>query len=147
MKPAVRRRINISPNKSSPIKDLTDSDSDQNLPTTVIPINSAKDSELPELHRFPNIQLEEDQYYAVDYIDTFYVGRIICFNKQTIKMKYMRRNAEGNYDWPTRDDIDDVEKHMIFDGPLVIEGTLPFKLKTDLHSLWVKFTKLRKSLI
>jgi hypothetical protein len=81
-----------------------------------------------------NIQLNE--YYAVAY-DTkrdqqgWYIGRVLDFpDENLVRIKYLRclSLADYSYDWPKKDDIDEVEENYIFAGPLRLSGAGPFTL-------------------
>lgn len=142
-KAPVRRRL-ISPKKSP-----TPSTSKHQRPSTeVIPIASPlPDGEEKEKEeKLTNIEIIENAYYAVDYCDTYYVGRVIKVGKRDVFMTFLRRLPGGEYTWPTKRDEDRVTSAQIFDGPFYPEGTLPFSFPVDFHKLWMKFIKYKKSL-
>ena len=52
--------------------------------------------------------IKEHDYYAVDYNDTYYVGRALKLNKNIVTMKFLTRLTDDKFDWPKRDDLDNV---------------------------------------
>ena len=52
--------------------------------------------------------IKEHDYYAVDYNDTYYVGRVLKLNKNNVTMKFLTRLTDDKFDWPKRDDLDNV---------------------------------------
>ena len=69
-----------------------------------------------------------EEYYAVDYIDTYYVGRITNLSKCKVTCKFLTRQPNDMYKWRVRDDVADIEHKWIFAGPLKLSGTVPFKI-------------------
>lgn len=72
----------------------------------------------------PDIMLE--QYYAVDYVTNYYIGRAISIANQVVKFKFLHRLGADKFDWPKRDDVDDVHVSCIFFGPVSLENSGPF---------------------
>ena len=78
-----------------------------------------------ETHAAPVIT--KDEYYAVYFDKTFYIGRVLnspWLGKVSIKFLHSRGNQ--TYGWPGRDDICTVKEAFIFCGPLTLIGTGPF---------------------
>ncbi|ESO91762.1 hypothetical protein LOTGIDRAFT_163120 [Lottia gigantea] len=78
-----------------------------------------------------NIQLET--YYAVDYVDRFYIGRVLSpGTKQGFwKMKFFHKYLEDgvpHFIWPKTDDIEEVHTSIIFWGPVTLNGCIDFTL-------------------
>ena len=69
-------------------------------------------------------------YYAVDYINIFYIGRVVEVEAegQFVKFKFLHRVGATTYDWPRRDDTDSVHLSCIFFGPLELTGYGPFHI-------------------
>lgn len=74
----------------------------------------------------PVVQLEE--YFAVDYVGKFYIGRVISDEQNgQWRMKFLHQTSvDGKpvFNWPRVDDIDTVHTSAIFFGPISIEGFL-----------------------
>ena len=72
------------------------------------------------------------QYYAVDYVDRFYIRRVLNKGNKTdhFKIKFlhqMSRFGQMNFHWPKKDDIDNVFIKTIFFGPVQLEGQSEYK--------------------
>ena len=63
----------------------------------------------------PEVQTE--QYYAVDYINRYYVGRVLSIDGSFCLMKFLHCGSKI-YSWPKHDDTDTVHKSCIFMGLL-----------------------------
>jgi hypothetical protein len=75
----------------------------------------------------PGLQLE--LYYAVDYIDKFYIGRLISLENGMLKFKFLHSSqitGSIKFYWPRRDDIDTVNQYCCFYGPINLNGCGPF---------------------
>ena len=71
------------------------------------------------------------QYYAVDYVDRFYIGRILKEGEKPnhFEIKFlhqMSRFGHMHFYWPKKDDIDNVFIKNIFFGPVQLEGHSDF---------------------
>ena len=93
-------------------------------------ISSYRKQMVVELHRqkidgplLPGILVE--QYYAVDYINRFYVGRVLAIQSLFCNVKFLHCGSKG-YSWPNHDDIECVHKSYIFYGPVTLSGFGPF---------------------
>ncbi|GFO14380.1 otu domain-containing protein 5 [Plakobranchus ocellatus] len=78
------------------------------------------------------IQLVVESYYAVDYVDRFYVGRIISPAAQGFwKMKFLHQHSRCgvlHFLWPERPDTDTVHESNIFFGPVTLDGCLDYTI-------------------
>ena len=79
------------------------------------------------------IVVEADKYYAVDYVDRFYIGRVVQNSTKEgfYQMKFLHRCAKDGepwFSWPRTDDIDDVHTSVIFFGPITLEGCADFRV-------------------
>ena len=78
-------------------------------------------------------QIVVEHYYAVDYVDKFYIGRILSDEGNGIwKVKFLhQQSTDGilHFLWPERDDIDKVHLSNIFYGPVFLEGCLDFTIQ------------------
>ncbi|KAK5640764.1 hypothetical protein RI129_009311 [Pyrocoelia pectoralis] len=76
-----------------------------------------------------NISVNIEEYYAVFYDDTWYIGRVIeeTLQQEKYKIKFLRETL-GQFDWPKQDDIQLVEHGFIFFGPIYMTGSLPMTI-------------------
>ena len=91
-----------------------------------------------ELHRnsllpIPPHGLKVDDYYAADYVNSYYFGRVIQIQGQFAQFKFLHRvrlgaNAGEIFNWPTRDDVADVHVSCVFYGLVHLIGNSPFKI-------------------
>ena len=59
-----------------------------------------------KLNPFPSEPIKVDEYYAVDYVNKFYFGRVLEVKLNSfIKFKFLHSVAQ-QLDWPRIDDID-----------------------------------------
>ena len=73
------------------------------------------------------IALEE--YYAVNFDKKFYIGRAVSVQESNhIQVKFLHNARAGKFDWPARDDIDDVHISSIFYGPVELDQSGPFTI-------------------
>ena len=91
---------------------------------------SFRKQRITELHNqmidgpfLPEVQTE--QYYAVDYINRYYVGRVLSIDGSFCLMKFLHCGSKI-YSWPKHDDTDAVYKSCIFYGPVTLSGSGPF---------------------
>lgn len=77
------------------------------------------------LHEIPLPAIELEEYYAVDYVNKYYIGRALSIANQFVKFKFLHRVFD-RYVWPGRDDIDRVHVSCVFFGPIALENTGPF---------------------
>ena len=90
-----------------------------------------RQSMLFSLHRgilleipIPTIVTEE--YYAVDYMNRYYVGRALSIANKLVKFKFLHRVGSDRFHWPRTDDIDVVHMSCVFYGPVALENAGPF---------------------
>ena len=58
-----------------------------------------------------------DEYYAVDYVTHFYIGRVLELKSDSfVTFKFLHSKMGSTFDWATRDDIDIVHASCIFDS-------------------------------
>lgn len=70
-----------------------------------------------------------ENYYAVHYDDHLpAVGRIISIQESSCKMKFLKQVMENTYNWPSKDDIQNVNVAFILYGPIKLLGNGPFLL-------------------
>ena len=88
----------------------------------------------------PNIELE--QYYAVDYIKNYYIGRAVSVTDGIVKFKFLHRVSATKFAWPRRDDFDEVHKSCIFFGPVPLQESGPFVVPLQ-HEIEKIFSAIR----
>jgi hypothetical protein len=81
-----------------------------------------------QISKVPAPGIEEGSYYAVDYINHFYYGRVIFINDTFLTVKFLHATSSTTFDWPRRDDVDIVHTSCVFYGPVEIEGNGPFSI-------------------
>ena len=82
-----------------------------------------------KLNPIPADPTKVDEYYAVDYINKYYFGRVLEVKSNAfIKFKFLHGIGPNKFDWPRRDDIDEVHISCIFYGPVHLEGNRPFAI-------------------
>ena len=69
----------------------------------------------------PAVAIEE--YYAIDYLSKYYIGRTLSIANNLVKFKFLHRVLD-QYVWRGRDDIEEVHMSCIFFGPIALKGTL-----------------------
>jgi hypothetical protein len=80
----------------------------------------------------------------VYYDDRFYIGRVLAKEKKTVKMKFLREVFPDVYNWPSTTNIEDVEFHFIFCGPLHLEGHGPFNIDSNSEAVKNKYRDIKK---
>jgi len=66
-------------------------------------------------------------YYAVDYVDKFYIGRALeAHDNQFVEFKFLHKTGAVTFDWPRRDDVECIHSSCIFFGPIKLQGVGPF---------------------
>lgn len=86
-----------------------------------------------ELLKIPLPLIETEKYYAVHYKfhynnSRYYIGRVLSFKGEMVKMKYLYRTGANRFDWPARDDVEEVHISCIFFGPIKLENAGPFTI-------------------
>ena len=66
-----------------------------------------------------DIIIKSEKYYAVDYVDRYYIGRVLGQGSETgfYKMKFLHHitnNGKPTFYWPKKDDLDNVFHGNIF---------------------------------
>lgn len=90
------------------------------------------------------IAIVEEKYYAVYYGHQWYIGRIIKIKEATCQIKFLYRNLES-FNWPKKEDVQQVKKCYIFYGPISLLGPSPFNLKRhNLCAIEKKYKMFKK---
>ncbi|KAF5302422.1 hypothetical protein FQR65_LT08510 [Abscondita terminalis] len=117
----------------------------ENLPSTNTRNFSANYQPPSSCEKFVDVKLEN--YYAVFYDDSWYIGRVIeILDKSTSKVKFLKENLR-QFIWPKRDDIQEVRNEYIYYGPIILQGTGPFTLTELLRTSIVNgFKEIKRTL-
>ena len=67
-----------------------------------------------------------EQYYAVEYVENYYIGRALSQADSFVRFKFLHQVGAKSFDWPSRDDIDEVHISCVFYGPVTLESAGPF---------------------
>jgi len=84
------------------------------------------DLHVQSVSQVPSPGIEVGLYYAVDYINQFYYGRVISINDNMVTVKFLHATSSSTFDWPRRDDVETLHASSVFYGPVEIEGNGPF---------------------
>ena len=63
---------------------------------------------------------------AVEYVENYYIGRALSQADSFVRFKFLHRVGAKSFDWPSRDDVDDVHISCVFYGPVTLESAGPF---------------------
>ena len=83
------------------------------------------------LSLMPYTGVQVGMYYAVDYVNTFYFGRVVSVEGCFVDLKFLHSKSSTSYDWPRTDDVDRVHYSCIFYGPVLLEGNCPFTISSQ----------------
>ena len=91
-------------------------------------------------------KIEPESYYAVDFIDRFYVGRILQPSNRDgfWDVKFLHQvTVDGvtSFQWPKTADIDSVHQSAIFYGPITLQGVTSFTVPNlnEIRSIFAEF--------
>ena len=65
------------------------------------------------LHNIALPAVAIEKYYAIDYLNKYYIGRALSIANNLVKIKFLHRVLD-RYVWPGRDDIEEVHVSCIF---------------------------------
>ncbi|KAK2565513.1 hypothetical protein P5673_010597 [Acropora cervicornis] len=83
------------------------------------------------LSPMPSSRGQVGMSYAVDYVNTFYFGRVVSVEGCFVELKFLHSKSSTSYDWPRTDDVDRVHYSCIFYGPVLLEGNYPFTISSQ----------------
>ena len=63
---------------------------------------------------------------AVEYVENYYIGSALSQADSFVRFKFLHRVGAKSFDWPSRDDVDDVHISCVFYGPVTLESAGPF---------------------
>ena len=89
------------------------------------------DLHVQSLSPMPSAGVQVGMYYAVDYVTTFYFGRVMSVEDSFVQVKFLHSISSTTYDWPRTDDVDRVHCSCIFYGPVLLNGNRPFTISTQ----------------
>ena len=70
-----------------------------------------------KLHQIPPEGILPEQYYAVEYVENYYIGRALSQADSFVKFKFLHRVGVKSFDWPRWDDLDDVHISCVLWAP------------------------------
>lgn len=83
-----------------------------------------------------------DNYYTAYFKCKYYVGRITAIDSDEVTFQFLYNKSNTcHFNWPLRDDISVINYKLIFHGPLIAIGTVPFTF--DVKILFTEFTNFR----
>jgi len=105
---------------------------------------------IQELHQkslcpIPPPTIQPGEYYAVDYVKTYYFGRVMKKSGSFVEFKFLHRNSASTFHWPRRDDVDTVHFSNIFSDPVTVPQFIsgPFEIP-ELPAVEKLFKVIRK---
>ncbi|KAF5276257.1 hypothetical protein FQA39_LY06606 [Lamprigera yunnana] len=93
--------------------------------------------------------IELEKYYAVQYEEQWYIGRVISRSKENFYVTKFLKQEMDVFVWPKNinTDISKVHKSYIFYGPIDLIGCEPFRIaRTDLLTINKSFGRQSKQL-
>jgi hypothetical protein len=85
-----------------------------------------------ELHKQSLIAISSNivtgKYYAVDYVNKFYIGRALETDDKVTEFKFLHAAGAKKFDWPTINDIESKHSSCVFYGPITLLGNRPFEV-------------------
>ena len=90
---------------------------------------------IQELHQnkrsaLPLMPIQREEYYAVDYVKNFYIGRVLDVIMDFLQLKFLYKVGATTFHWPKRDDVDQVHISNVFYGPVTVPSFIsePFAI-------------------
>ena len=108
---------------------------------------------IKELHQkklspLPPTPVQKGEYYAVDYVKNFYIGRVLDVTKDCVQFKFLHKVGATTFHWPRREDVDQAHTSSIFYGPVTVPSFIsgPFTIPELSHveKLFKLIRKFRK---
>ena len=92
--------------------------------------------------------LPAEQYYAVEYVETYYIGHALTEADSFVRFKFLHRVGAKSFDC-SRDDVDDVHISCVFYGPVTLDIAGPFAVpkQQNIGKKGLKKLKSKSSLI
>ena len=72
-------------------------------------------------------KIQTGMYYAVDYVNKFYIGRALETNDKVTKFQFLHGTGAKKFDWPRSNDIESKHSSCVFYGPITLLGNRPFE--------------------
>lgn len=99
----------------------------------------------------PKICIKKEHYYAVYYDNSWYIGRILELvlngDKLSFTIKFLKMELDS-FVWPKEEDVQNVEEHFIFYGPVKLLNNGPFNIKRiDKCAIEKKYKDLKKQFL
>lgn len=109
---------------------------------------------IQELHQkklspLPPMPIQQGEYYAVDYVKNFYIGRVLDVTDQDcVQFKFLYKVGATTFHWPRRDDVDQAHISNIFYGPVTVPSFIsgPFTIpeQSDVEELFNLIRKFKR---
>ena len=81
------------------------------------------------LYVIPPEPIIAERYYAVDYVNQYYIGRALDGDNSFTKFKFLHKDCcSKKFYWPGHDDIAKQHNSCVFYGPVELEGNGPFRV-------------------
>ena len=91
-----------------------------------------------KLHPIPPEDILPEQCYAVEYVENYYIGRALSQADSFVRFKSLHRVSAKSFDWPSRDDVDDVHISCVFYSPVTLESAGSFAVPNFQNSKTLK---------
>ena len=59
-----------------------------------------------EAFPIPPMPIHQGEYYAVDYVKNFYIGKVLDATAEHVRFKFLYKVGATNFHWPRREDVD-----------------------------------------
>ena len=108
---------------------------------------------IQELHQkklspLPPMPMQQGEYYAVDYVKNFYIGRVLDATTDCVQFKFVHKVGATTFHSPRRDDVDKVHISIVFYGPVTVPNFIsgPFTIPEQpaVENLFKVIRKLKK---
>lgn len=99
---------------------------------------------LLELHERKLHPIPPEQYCAVEYVENYY--NWLSQANSFVKFKFLHGVGAKAFDWPSRDDLDDVHISCLFYGPVTMESAGPFAVpkQQNIEKMFKEIKKQRQ---
>ena len=81
--------------------------------------------------QIPPAGILPEQYHAVEYVETYYIGHALSQADSFVRFKFLLRVGAKSFDWPSQDDVDDVHISWVFYGPVTLDSAGPFAVPKE----------------
>jgi len=78
------------------------------------------------LYPFSCNEIKPEEYYAVAYVNNYYIGRVLEVNRDILL--FLHKVGFDTFNWPGHDDVDQCHRSCVFFGPVSLLQNGPFKV-------------------